>query len=132
MDHSHVLLIGRITKDVELEMKKNKEVVNMTVATNRWTTRGTRRQQVASFIPVTAWGRTAIACAEFLEKASRVMVVGTLEQSHWVHVNKKTGRKSKHNRLYVNASKVIFLDEVEVEYEDEDDEILEQIQRQET
>jgi single-strand DNA-binding protein len=57
------------------------------------------------FVDVVAWGKTAEACAEYLDKGSKVMVEGALELNEWT--DRTT--QQKRSKLEVRASRVDFL-----------------------
>ena len=97
-----VNLIGNLTRDPELRhTPQGKAVCDFTVAVNGIPRGGDI--EIADFIPVTVWEKSAEACAKHLKKASLVHVDGRLKQDRW----EKDGKK--HSRLTVVASSVTFL-----------------------
>jgi single-strand DNA-binding protein len=76
--YNRTILIGRITKDLELRYSPNGiAVVRFTLAVNRrYTQNG---EQEADFIPIVAWRGLAENCANYLRKGSLVGLEGRLQ-----------------------------------------------------
>lgn len=72
-------IVGNVTRKPEIRMTNSgKQVCNFTVAVNR---RGRDGQQEADFFRVSAWDRMAENCAKYLDKGSKVAVVGAVSVS---------------------------------------------------
>ena len=100
---NYVLLIGRLTRDVETRQVGDNVAANFTVAIDRPTRDGAEKQ--ADFPRVTVWGKQAENCAKYIGKGSLVAVQGSLRTGSY---EDKNG-----NKVYttdVNAVRVKFLD----------------------
>ena len=93
-----VNLIGRLTRDPEKRVIPNKgtEVSVMRLAVDR-------PGEGADFVTVTAFGKQAVSCNEYLKKGRQVSVVGRLNHSEW------TKGDQRFERLEVVAAAVEFL-----------------------
>lgn len=111
---SLVMLLGRLTRDPELKELGEKKTPNcrFSVAVND----GYGDKERTVFMDVDTWSKQAETCKTYLKKGSKVQVIGNLRQDSW----EKDG--VKHNKIFVNADKVEFLDSApktkEVEQED--------------
>ena len=103
-----VILIGNLTRDVELRYTPNgTAIAKFGLATNRTykdTLTGENKQEVL-FIDITVFGRSAEIANQYLSKGRRVLIEGRLVLDQWVD---STGQKrSKHS---VVAERVQFMD----------------------
>jgi single-strand DNA-binding protein len=83
---STVTIVGNLTRDPELRYTPNgAAVAAFGVAVNRrWQNRDSQQwEEATSFFNVTCWRDLAQNVSESLEKGSRVMVTGRLEQRSW-------------------------------------------------
>lgn len=72
-----VILIGRLTKDVELRTAGDTHVAGFTLAVNRpYTDKDGNRP--ADFINCVAWKNTAEFVAKYFEKGSQIGIVGSI------------------------------------------------------
>ena len=79
-----VILIGRLTKDIELKMTPSgKEVAKFILAVNRIGSQG------ADFITIVVWGKLAVNCSQYIGKGSQVAVSGRIKTGSY---NGKNGR----------------------------------------
>jgi single-strand DNA-binding protein len=81
-----VTLVGNLTRDPELRFTPNgAPVVTFGVAVNRrWQNRDSQQwEEQTSFFNVTCWRDLAHNVAETLQKGSRVIVSGRLDQRSW-------------------------------------------------
>ena len=77
-----VILIGRITKDLELRKTANAtSVVSFTLAVNRRV--GSGQEQQADFINCVAWNRTADLMNQYLHKGSMIAVEGRIQTRNY-------------------------------------------------
>ena len=85
-----VILMGRLTKDVELRYtQENTPVASFTLAVNRrFTRQGEERQ--ADFINIVAWNKTAEFCSNYFNKGLQVSVVGRIQTRNY---DDKDGKK---------------------------------------
>ena len=83
---SNVTLIGNITRDPELRYTAGGQAIaTFGIAVNRrWQNRQTNEwEEAVSFFDVTAWQQLAENVAESVQKGTRVIVTGRLDQRSW-------------------------------------------------
>lgn len=103
---NQVCISGNLTADPELKyLPTGNAVVNFTVAINSKYKKGDDWVDEVDFILVTAFGKVAENCGEFLNKGSKVSVSGKLKQDRWEDDNGKKQSKTK-----VVAALVEFMD----------------------
>lgn len=101
-----VLLIGRLTRDPEKRSTPSgMSVAELGMAINRRykASNGEDREETC-YVNVTAWGKTAELCAEYLRKGSPLFVEGRLKLDEW----EKDGQKR--SKLGVVAERIQFLE----------------------
>jgi len=99
-----ILIEGNLTRDPELSYCSNGNPwCKFSVAVNRFYKQEDERKEEVSFIDVSAYGKTAEACAEYLKKGRGVRVVGRLKQDRWKDADGKSRAK-----LYIVAEHVEF------------------------
>ena len=111
IDHNHVSLIGRLTRDPEVKYTTSgTPVCTFSLALNR--DYGGNKE--VYYIDIEAWRKTAELCGEYLKKGKQVAINGYLKQSRW---ETQQGKRSK---VLVVASEVQFLGqrETKVTYEE--------------
>lgn len=105
MGLNKVILMGRITKDIELRKTMGgTPVTTFTVAVDRdYTPKGEEKQ--TDFIEVVAWRNTAEFISRFFGKGRMIIVEGSLQSRKWTD-------KNGNNRVSweVQASNVYFGD----------------------
>lgn len=100
-----VILIGRLTRDVELKTVGNDtSLANFTLAVDRRYKSKNEEQPAADFIPVSAWRKTAEFAGKYFHKGKQVYVCGALE----TYTYEQNGEKKFGFR--VNAEEVGFAD----------------------
>lgn len=100
-----VILIGRLTRDVELKSVRNDtSLANFTIAVDRRYKSKNEEQPIADFIPVSAWRKTAEFVGKYFHKGKQVYVCGALE----TYTYDQNGEKKFGFR--VNAEEVGFAD----------------------
>lgn len=106
IDYNRVILIGRLTRDVETRTTPTGVTVGkMSLAVNeRYKSNGEWKDKVV-FIDVTAFGSSAAAAVKYVRKGSRVMIDGRLNFEKW-----KTKDGQNRSKLDVIAEKIVFLD----------------------
>lgn len=111
-DVNKVILVGRLGSDpVSRETKQGKKVVQLSVATARYTRRKETDAETAppaknktDWHTVAAWGKQGEACAQFLKKGSKVYIEGEL------HRNQYTAKDGNAKIAFeIQASSVNFL-----------------------
>jgi single-strand DNA-binding protein len=85
--YQKLMIIGRLGKDPEMRFTPNGQAVtSFSVATDRqWTGEGGQQEKETVWFRVSAWGKLAETCNNFLQKGKMVMVEGRLQ------VDPKTG-----------------------------------------
>lgn len=102
-----VLLIGRLTRDVELRYTPSGVAIcDLGLALNRkYTTKDGEKREETTFVDVSVWNKQAENCAQYLSKGREVYVEGYLKMDSWE--DKKSGEKR--SKLKVEADNVQFL-----------------------
>ncbi|MBI4232290.1 single-stranded DNA-binding protein [Candidatus Peregrinibacteria bacterium] len=101
-----VMLIGRLTRDPELRYTPSgKAVCELGLAINR-TYKKENGEEVEDtcYVDITAWGRRAEVCSEYLQKGRTVYIEGRLRYEKW---DAKDG--GKRSKMSVVAQAVQFL-----------------------
>lgn len=99
---NNMTLIGRLGQDPTLnETGTGKKVTNFSVATTTYS----GAQKHTDWFKVTAWEKTAEACAQYLKKGSLVYVDGPVTIEEY-----KTSNGDQRQNLAVTARNVKFLD----------------------
>lgn len=96
--------IGNLTKNVELKKARNgSDVAKLRIAVNRGKRDGV--DLGVDYFNVTVFNGQARACYEYLEKGSKVAVIGRLRSSSYV--SRKTGTSVE--RVEIVADRIEFL-----------------------
>ena len=78
------ILIGRLTKDIELKKTQSgTSVTSFTVAVNRTYQSQDSNQPTADFINCVAWNRTAELMAQYVGKGSQVAIEGRIQTRNY-------------------------------------------------
>ena len=102
-----VLLMGNLTRNPEIRYTPSGTAVcDLGIAVNE-TFKNSAGEVVEKtvFCDVTAWGKQAESCAEFLKKGSSVFLEGRMELDQW-----QSPEGEKRSKLRVRADFVKFLD----------------------
>jgi single-strand DNA-binding protein len=108
-DINHVLLIGRLTRDIGSDersfayLPNGQARANVSVAVNRSRKNGDQWVDEANYFDVTIWGKTAENLKPYLLKGKQIAVDGHLKQDRW----EKDGQKF--SRVTVVADNVQLL-----------------------
>jgi len=98
MNQCHFL--GNLVRDPDLRTTKgDKQVVNFTIAINRFFKRGNERAKETAFLDCEAWDTGAAAIAKYFTKGDPIIVHGGLKQEEWS--DKDTGKKRTKLKLRV-------------------------------
>ena len=101
-DLNEVVLSGRLTRDAELRYTPNgTAVTDIIVASNRIWSKDSEKQEEATFVDVTIWGKQAESLAKYMTKGRHVMLTGRLKLNKW-----ETDEGDKRSKLTVTAEKV--------------------------
>lgn len=85
MDLNKVMIIGRVTRDIEARTTPTgQSVASFSVATNlRWKDQQGQQQEKVEFHNVVAWRKLADICKQYLHKGSKVYIEGRLQTRSW-------------------------------------------------
>ncbi len=99
------IVIGRLGKNPEMSYLPNGQpVTHFSVAVNEKFKSGDEDKERVTWFEVTAWGRQAEICNEYLKKGRQVMVRGRISASAWT-----TQEGQLRASLKVSAQEVKFL-----------------------
>jgi len=91
--YNRVVLVGNITRDVELRYTPSgTAVTDISLAVNERIKRNDQWVEEAHFFDVTLWGRTAEVAGEYLSKGSSVLIEGRLKLDRWEQDGKKRSK----------------------------------------
>ncbi len=91
--YNRVILVGNLTRDVELRHTANgTAVVEIGLAVNDRVKRNGEWTEETTFIDVTLWGRTAEVAAEYLHTGSPVLIEGRLKLDQWEQDGQKRSK----------------------------------------
>ena len=102
-----IILIGNVGSDPEMRyIPDGKPVTSFRMATNRrYTTSAGESKEETDWFRITAWGKQAESCNQFLSKGRSVYVEGRIHARNW------QGQDGQmRTSLEVTANRVIFLD----------------------
>lgn len=102
-----VFLLGNLTRDPELKYSSGGAAVcKFGIATNEsWYDKATgKREEKATFLRVTTFGKQGETCAQYLTKGRSVFIEGRLQSSSW-----ETDDGQKRSAVEVVAQRVQFL-----------------------
>jgi len=106
--YNKVILVGRLTRDVELKyLPSGSSVANFGLATSRnWKDQTTgERKEETMFIDITVFGKGAEIANQYLRKGNRVLVEGRLSLDQWQ--DNEGNKRSKHKII---ADSVQFME----------------------
>jgi len=104
MADNTVTLVGNVTRDPELRYTPNGQTVaSFGLAVNRrWQNRQTQEwEEQVSFFDIKAWAGLAENVAESIQRGTRVIVTGRLEQRSW-----ETDNNEKRSKVEVVADEI--------------------------
>jgi single-strand DNA-binding protein len=91
---NRVMLMGNLTRDVELCAAGSSQVGKFSLAVNRkWVAGDGEKKEDVTFVDCEAWGKTAEAMAKYLGKGRGVFIEGRLKLDQWE--DKEGGKRSK-------------------------------------
>jgi single-strand DNA-binding protein len=105
---NQVILMGNLTNTPEIrQLPSGNSKANFALALNRsYKDADGQWQDAVDYVDIVAWGTLASQVHESLDKGSRVLVSGRLQNSVWQ--DKETG--AKRSKMEVLATDVTFLD----------------------
>lgn len=100
-----VFIIGNLTRDPEVRyLPSGAAVADIRLAANRrFKTQQGEDKEETCYVNVSAWGRQAETCGQYLSKGSPVLVEGRLRYEEW----EKDGQKN--SRISITAERVQFM-----------------------
>ncbi len=108
-DLNHVVLIGRLTKDIGSDerafayLPNGMARANVSVAVNRSRKNGEQWIDEVSYFDVTIWGKTAENLKPYLQKGKQIAVDGYLKQDRW----EKDGQKNSRVTIVANTVQLL-------------------------
>ena len=108
-DLNHVVLIGRLTKDLGTDERSFGYVANgqaranVSIAVNRSKKTGDQWTDEVNYFDVTIWGKTAENLKPYLTKGKQIAIDGYLKQDRW----EKDGQKM--SKVTIQATNVQLL-----------------------
>jgi len=101
-----VMLMGHLTRDVELRYTPNNTAVaNIGLAINRtWKSQEGEQQDETTFVDLEAWGKTAEVLNQYLAKGKPVYVEGRLKFDQW---DDKEGNKRSKLKVVIESFQFI-------------------------
>lgn len=102
-----VILIGNLTRDVDTrQTSTGKSVCNFGMAVSRkYVDANGQQQEETCFVDISAFGKTAEICGQYLAKGSQVALEGRLKFEQWTDRNSN----EKRSKLSVYAENVQFI-----------------------
>ncbi len=81
MSLNRVMLIGNVTKEIELKhTPSGASVANFGLAMNeKYTDKQGQKQEKTEFVNIVAWGKTAELCSQYLNKGSQCYIEGSMQ-----------------------------------------------------
>jgi single-strand DNA-binding protein len=81
---NRVILVGNLTKDVELRhIPSGTAVTDISLAVNERIKKNDQWVEEVNYFDVTLWGKTAEVAGLYLTKGSSVLIEGRLKQDKW-------------------------------------------------
>ena len=108
-DVNHVILIGRLTKDLGSDersfgyVNNGQARANVSIAVNRNNKSGDQWIDETSYFDVTIWGKTAENLKPYLTKGKQIAVEGYLKQDRW----EKDGQKFSKVTVVANTVQLL-------------------------
>ena len=102
-----VILVGRLGKDPEIRSTpQGTSVVRFTVATDeRFTDRTGEKQERTEWHNITAWGKLAEICGQYLKKGKLVYIEGSIRTDSWD--DKESGQKKYRTEIIARDMKML-------------------------
>ena len=101
---NRVILVGNLTRDVELRTAGQTSVTDIGLAVNEKVKKGNEWVDEACFIDVTLWGKTAEVASQYLSKGSPVLIEGRLKLEQWTD---KEGRKCSKHKIIADKMQML-------------------------
>ena len=108
-DTNHVVLIGRLTRDLGSDERSfaytasGTARANVSIAVNRSAKKGEEWVDEVSYFDITIWGKTAENLKPYLTKGKQIAVDGCLKQDRW----EKDGQKFSKVGIVANTVQLL-------------------------
>ena len=104
---NRVILIGRLGKDPEIRSTPSgTSVAKFSLATDeRWTDKSGEKQERTEWHNITAWGKLAEICGQYLRKGKLVYIDGSIRTDSWD--DKETGQKKYRTEIVANNMQML-------------------------
>jgi single-strand DNA-binding protein len=98
--YNKVLLLGNLTRDVELkQIPSGQSVAQIGIAVNRrWRTKEGEDREEVTYVDCEAWGRQAEVIAQYMTKGKPIFIDGRLKLDTW---EDKEGKKQSKLRVVI-------------------------------
>lgn len=96
------ILMGRLTRDPEVNYVNDKPVCRITLAVNR-DRKGANGEQIADFIDCVAWGRQADFIRQWFTKGMLAIVIGRIQSRNWEDKN-----GNNRTTIEINVAEISF------------------------
>ena len=97
MSYNKVILVGNLTRDIELRYSQSGSAIAKTaIATSRKFTLNGEKKEETCFVDITFFGRSGEVANQYLRNGSKILIEGRLQFEQWV--DQTSGQKrSKHS-----------------------------------
>jgi len=115
---NRVILIGRVTRDIELRYTQNNQAVaSFNIATNRtyMDQQTSEWKELVSFIPIVLWGKLAENISNRLKKGVAVCVEGRLQSRTY-----ETSKGDKRTQVEVIADRIQVMSKQDKQLENDE------------
>ena len=106
-DLNMVMVLGRLTRDVELKQTNSGSVARFSLANGYRKKQGNEYVEATNFIDCVAFGKTGETIQKYVSKGQRLLVSGALRWSSWESDGKK------HSKLEVLVESFNFIERKE-------------------
>jgi len=102
-----VILVGRLGKDPEIRSTPGgTSVAKFSLATDdRYTDKNGEKQERTEWHNITAWGKLAEICGQYLRKGKLVYIEGSIRTDSWD--DKETGQKRYRTEIHANTMQML-------------------------
>jgi single-strand DNA-binding protein len=101
------ILVGRLGKDPEIRSTPSgTSVAKFSIATDdRYTDKNGEKQERTEWHNITAWGKLAEICGQYLRKGKLVYIEGSIRTDSWD--DKETGQKKYRTEIVANQMQML-------------------------
>ena len=104
MNFNKAIIAGRLTRDPESRaMPSGQNVVSLAIATNRvWKDQSGNKQEAVEYHNVSAFGKLADICSQYLSKGQLILIEGRIQTRSW---EDQSGIKNTKQKLLLRICK---------------------------